>query len=164
MTLRLRGGTNKCAIKCGQGPLHDYEKNRNAPSEEQIRSQQGDTDEQKRQQMDQVVQGTSVAGWMCKLVKLIATEPLQFQQRSSEPWSLRYRQGEQTASSKKGVMEYFVDNLSDNGICELLKAIGFELAYVHAWEYRIDRKTECCYGDRQHVCFVATWISPRYDS
>ena len=37
--------------------------------------------------------------------------------------------------------------LRDNGICELLEAIGFELAYVHAWEYRIDRKTECCFGD-----------------
>ena len=144
MTLRLRGGTNKCAaIKCGQGRLHDYETNRNKPSEEQIRSQQGDTDELKCQQMDEVVQGTSVADWMCKLVKLIATVTLEFQQRSSEPWSLRYRQGEQTASSKKDVMDY----LQKNGICDLLKAIGFELAYVHAWEYHIHRKTECCNGD-----------------
>ena len=129
----------------------NHETNRNALSEEQIQSQQGDTDEQKRQQMHQVVQGThaNAAGWGSKLVKLIATFPLRFQQRSSGRWSLRYRQGEQTASSKKDVMGY----LSDNGICELLKAIGFELAYVHAWEYRIhyvvyvDRKTGCCFGD-----------------
>ncbi len=78
-----------------------------------------------------------------KLVKFIATAPLEFQQRSSEPWSLHYRQGEQTASSKKAVMQI----LHDSGICDLLKAIGFELAYVHAWEYHIHRKTECCYGD-----------------
>ena len=76
-------------------------------------------------------------------MKLIATAPLEFQQSSSVPWSLRYRQGEQTASSKKGVMDY----LRDSGICDLLKAIGFELAYIHAWEYRIDRKAECCYGE-----------------
>ena len=91
MTLRLRGGTNKCAIKCGRGRLHDHETNRNALSEEQIRSLQGDTDELKCQRMDEVVQGTSGADWMCKLGKLIATVPLEFQQRSSEPWSLRYR-------------------------------------------------------------------------
>ena len=50
---------------------------------------QGDTDDQKRHQMDQVVQGTSAAGWMRELVKFIATAQLEFQQRSSEPWSLR---------------------------------------------------------------------------
>ena len=120
-----------------------HETNRNALSEEQIQSQQGDTDDQKRHQMDKVVQGTSGADWMCKLGKLIATRPLQFQQRSSEPWSLRYRQGEQTARSKTGVMEY----LHKSGICDLLKAIGFELAYVHAWEYHIHRDTESCYAD-----------------
>ena len=40
-----------------------------------------------------------------------------------------------------------MDYLQKNGICDLLTAIGFELAYVHAWEYRIDRETECCNGD-----------------